>query len=184
MVFILLGDGFEEIEALAPLDLLRRADIEVATVSLMGDLIVRGGHNLTVKADITLEQVDIEALEMLVLPGGGEGVASIADSKVAMRLIKRIWEEGKLIGAICAAPSLLAVLNIINGMNVACHPTVAGRIIAVGGKIQPEFAVNRDRNLITGKAVGASMEFGLELVAALRGHEESDNLRRAIYYGG
>jgi len=182
MVYILLGDGFEEIEALAPLDLLRRADIEAATVSLTSELLVRGGHGVNVKADITTEQIDFEPMEMLVLPGGGGGVVSIANSPAAMDLIKRAWEAGKLLAAICAAPSLLAAHGIIDGKRAVCHPSVSDKVEAAGGKLEPGRAAMRDGNLITGKAAGSAIEFGLELVAVLCGSETSEEIRRAIFY--
>ena len=182
MVYILFGEGFEEVESVAPLKLLRRADIDAASVSLSSDMLVSGGHGLVVKTDITLEQVDFESLEMLVLPGGGGGVASIADSPAAMSLIRRTWEAGKLLAAICAAPSLLAAFDILDGKRVVCHPTVSDKVEAAGGILQPGQKVVRDENLITGMAVGASIEFGLELVAALRSREVSEDMRSGIFY--
>ena len=182
MVYILLGEGFEEIEALGPLDLLRRAEIEVSTVSLTGELPVKGGHGIIVHADITLEQTDFEKMEMLVLPGGGGGVASIEKNPAAIDMIRRSWEAGKMLAAICAAPSLLAGLNILEGTKIVCHPSVAGEITAAGGNLQPELSVVRDRNLITGKAAGASIDFGLEIIAALRNREDAEQIRRAIFY--
>jgi len=182
MVYILLGDGFEVIEALAPLDLLRRAEVEVVTVSLTNDLLVRGGLGVVVQADITLGQIDFESMEMLVLPGGGGGVASIANSPAAMNIIKRTWKEDKLLAAICAAPSLLAALDIINGRRIVCHPSVSDKVEAAGGKLQSGLSVACDGKLITGKAAGASIEFGLELIAGLHGREASESMRRAIFY--
>ena len=182
MVYMLLGNGFEEIEAVAPLDLLRRADIGVSTVSLTSDLQVRGGHGVTVQADITLDEVDFASLEMLVLPGGGGGVDSIARTPGAMDLVRRTMEAGKPLGAICAAPSLLAALDLMDGRRVTCHPAVYSKVEAGGGILQIELPVARDDNLITGKAAGASLDFGLELVAALRGREASEEMRRTIMY--
>jgi 4-methyl-5(b-hydroxyethyl)-thiazole monophosphate biosynthesis len=182
MVYIFLGEGFEEIEAIVPLDILRRANLEVATVSMTGDTLVLRGHGLVVKADITLEQIDFDSMKMLVLPGGGGGVASIANTPAAMDLIRRTWEADKMIGAICAAPSLLAALNIINGKRVICYPTVAEVVEAAGGKLQPQLSVALDSNLITAKAAGSAIEFSLELVAALCGPEASEEIRHAILF--
>ena len=182
MVYMLLGEGFEEIEAIAPLDLMRRADIEVSTVSLTESLQVQGGHEIILQADITLDEVDIETMDMLVLPGGGGGVESIADSRVAMDLIKRAWKAKKNLAAICAAPSLLAKLDILNGKSVVCHPGVSEKIEAAGGKLNPELPVVNDNNLITGKAAGTAIDFGLELVAALRDRKTSNDLRQEIFY--
>ena len=180
MVYILLADGFEEMEALAPIDILRRVDIDVATVSLTDDLLVRGGHNIGVKADITLDKVDFEALEMLVLPGGLGGVDAIAETPAAMELIQNTWNAEKKLAAICAAPKLLAQLGIINGMSIVCHPSVNAEIMNAGGRVLFNKQATRDQNLITGKAAGSSIEFALELVAAMRDRETSNKLRHAL----
>ena len=188
MVYMLLAEGFEEIEVVAPLDILRRADVLVSTVSLSGDLLVRGGHDVVLQADVSLECVDFDALEMLVVPGGTGGVACIASSPAAMDLIRRSWSEGKLLAAICAAPSLLGRvsllgdLNILDGRAVVCHPFVSDEVSAAGGVLQHGESVCRDGNLITGLAAGASVDFGLLLVAALRGEEVSEKLRGSIFY--
>jgi 4-methyl-5(b-hydroxyethyl)-thiazole monophosphate biosynthesis len=180
MVYILLAEGFEEIEALAPVDLLRRVDIDVATVSLTDDLIVSGGHNINVQADITLEQVDFDALEMLVLPGGLGGVNAIAETPAAMELIQNVWIAEKKLAAICAAPKLLAKLGIIDGMSVVCHPSVNNEIMNAGGRVLFNKQAACDQNLITGKAAGSSIEFALELVAVMCDRETSDKLHYAL----
>lgn len=182
MVYILLGEGFEEVEAVVPLKLLRRVEVDVATVSLSSDLFVRGGHGLVVMADVLLEQVVFGSLDMLVLPGGGAGVVSIGGCPVALELIRRSWGAGKLVAALCAAPSLLADLGFLVGKRVVCHPVVFDRVVAAGGVVQPDLAVVRDGNLITGRAAGSSFVFGLELVAALLGRGVSEDLRRGIFY--
>jgi len=99
-----------------------------------------------------------------------------------MDLIVQVWESGKTLAAMCAAPSLLAKLNILDGLKVACHPVVSENVRAANGKLHTELAVACDRNLITGKAAGASIDFGLKLVAVLLDHETSEQLRRSIYY--
>jgi len=180
MVYVLLAEDFEEIEALAPVDLLRRVDIEVATVSLNDGLMVQGGHNINVKADITLTQVDFEALELLVLPGGLGGVSAIAESPAAMELIQRVWNADKKLAAICAAPKLLAGLGIIKGMSVVCHPSVNNEIMNAGGRVLFNKQAVCDQNLITGKAAGSSIEFALELVATMRDRETADKLRLTL----
>ena len=180
MVYVLLATGFEEMEALAPVDLLRRVDVEVTTVSLDDDIMVLGGHDIYVKADITLEQVDFDALEMLVLPGGLGGVTTIAENPVAMDLILKVWKAEKKLAAICAAPKLLAQLGIINGMSVVCHPSVNNEVMNAGGRLLHNKQATCDRNLITGKAAGSSIEFALELVAVMRDRETSEKLRFAL----
>jgi len=180
MVYVLLAEGFEEIEALTPVDLLRRVDIDVATVTLTDNLIVLGGHGIRVAADTSLKQVDFDTLEMLVLPGGLGGVDTIAETPAAMDLIQKVWDAGKMLAAICAAPKLLAELGIINGMSVVCHPSVNNKIMDAGGRVLFNKQATCDRNLITGKAAGSSIEFALELVAAMLDRETSDKLRHAL----
>jgi len=180
MVYVLLAKGFEEIEALAPVDLLRRVDVEVAIVSLTDDLMVQGGHDIYVKANITIEQVDFDLMEMLIIPGGIGGVNTIAETPAAMDLILKTWKAEKKLAAICAAPKLLAQLGILKGMSVVCHPSVNNEIMNAGGRLQHNKQVTCDRNLITGKAAGSSIEFALELVASMRDRETSGKLRVAI----
>lgn len=114
MVYILLGKGFEEIEAVTPGDLLRRAGVETAYVGL-GGLEVTGSHGMTVRADLTLEQMDLTQLDMIVLPGGLGGVASIRGCRQAMEAVRFAYENGKYVAAICAAPTILAELHITDG---------------------------------------------------------------------
>ena len=180
MVYMLLAEGFEETEAIAPLDILRRAGIEVSTVSLTSDLLVAGGQGITVKADITLGQIDFDAMEMLILPGGGGGVRTMADTPAVMDLIARSWKEDKKIAAICAAPSLLAKLGLLDGWSVVCHPSVSDAVSAVGGMLQPGVPATRDRKLVTGKAAGYAIDFGIELVAFLQDREKAEKLRHAV----
>jgi len=180
MVYVILAEGFEEIEAITPVDLLRRVDIEVITVSLTSDLWVTGGHDISVKADITLDKVDFEAMDMLVLPGGLGGVNSIAQTPAAMDLILNAWNSDKKLAAICAAPTLLAKLGIIKGLSVVCHPSVSNEIINAGGRILHNKQTACDGNLITGKAAGSSMEFALELIADIRNGEVAEQLRYAL----
>ena len=114
MVYILLGTGFEETEAIAPLDLLRRAGVETATVGVNGK-IVYGGHGIGVEADLTLGEMDLTRLDMIVLPGGLGGVASVRASTQAMEALRFAWENDKFVAAICAGPTVLADLHITDG---------------------------------------------------------------------
>ena len=126
MVYILLGEGFEEAEAIVPGDLLRRAGVAVAYVGLEG-LAVKGSHGITVTADMTLEQVKEEDMEMLVLPGGLGGVASIQMDLFATALIQKARDRGCWLAAICAAPSILAHMGMLDRRPVTCHPGGGGR---------------------------------------------------------
>ena len=117
MVYMLLGTGFEETEAIAPLDLLRRAGVSVATVGLNGKVIY-GSHGIGVEADLEIGEMDLTNMEMIILPGGLGGVASIRACKEAMDAIRFAWENGKYTAAICAGPTVLADLGITDGKNL------------------------------------------------------------------
>lgn len=177
MVYILLGTGFEEIEALAPLDLLRRAGIEVMTVGLSGST-VYGGHNIGIAADISIEQMDLTALDMIVLPGGLGGVASVRACPGAMDALKFAWNNEKYVAAICAGPTVLADLGITDGKNATCYP---GCESGMGGaKVLDGQAVVRDGNLITGTSAGCAIPFGLALIEALKGNAAAKTVADAI----
>jgi len=180
MVYILLGEGFEEIEATTPIDLLRRVDIEVTTVSLTDELPVTGGHGISIKADVVLDEIDFDALEMLVLPGGLGGVNSIAGSSAAMDLIRKVWKAGKKLAAICAAPTLLAKLDIIKGLRVVCHPSVSTEIINAGGRLLHNKQSAIDGNLITGKAAGSSIAFALEMITIIKDRDTAEQLYHTL----
>ena len=183
MVYVLLASGFEEIEAITPVDLLRRIDVDVMTVSLTDDLMVQGGHGIYIKADITIKQVDFDALTLLILPGGLGGVNTIADTPAAMDLISKTWNAEKMLAAICAAPKLLASLDIIKGMSVVCHPSINNDVMNAGGRLIHNKHAVCDRNLVTGKAAASSFDFSLEIVAAIRNRETSDRLRAELFAG-
>ena len=168
MVYMLLGTGFEETEAIAPLDLLRRADIPVLTVGISGKT-VYGAHNIGIEADITLEQMDLTQMDMIVLPGGLGGVAAIRASQEAMDAIAFANENGKFVAAICAGPTVLADLKITDGKTTTCYPGCEGQM----GSANPVANVPciQDGNVITGTSAGCAVPFGLALIRALKGEE-------------
>ena len=176
MIYMLLGTGFEETEAIAPLDLLRRAGIPVATVGLNGRTI-RGSHNIWVEADMEIGEMDLTSLEGIILPGGLGGVASIRACQAAMDAIRFAWDNGKLTAAICAGPTVLADLGIVNGKNATCYPGCEGQM---GSANMVNTAAVTDGNLITGTSAGCAIPFGLALIAALKGQEEADRIAQQI----
>ena len=121
MVYMLLGTGFEETEAVAPLDLLRRAGVEIMTVGINGKT-VYGSHHIGIEADLTLAEMDLTNLDMIILPGGLGGVASIRASREAMEAVAFAWNNGKFVAAICAGPTVLADLGITNEKNTTYKP--------------------------------------------------------------
>lgn len=177
MVYMLLGTGFEETEAIAPLDLLRRAGVEVMTVGINGK-IIRGSHGIGIEADIELHEMDLTNLEMIILPGGLGGVASVRDSEGAMNALRFAWDNGKFVAAICAGPTVLADLGITSGMQATCFPSCEGGMgdaIMVSGA-----AAVRDGRLITGTSAGCAISFGLELIKALKGENEAERIGKQI----
>lgn len=177
MVYMLLGTGFEETEAVAPLDLLRRAGISVLTAGIGGKT-VRGSHGIPIEADITLGEMDPTDMEMIILPGGLRGVASVRACPEAMEALHFAWENGKFVAAICAGPTVLADLGITDGRRATCYP---GCESDMGGAVMvPEVPCVRDGRLITGTSAGCAVPFGLMLIAALRGQEAADAIAAQI----
>ena len=171
MVYVLLGTGFEEVEAITPVDLLRRADVPVLTVGVNGKT-VYGGHNIGIEADITLAEMDLTAMDMIVLPGGLGGVASVRASREAMEALRFAWENGKFVAAICAGPTVLADLGITDGKNATCYP---GCETGMGSaNMIANTPCVRDGKLITGTSAGCAVPFGLMLIAALKGQAAAD----------
>ncbi len=177
MVYMLLGTGFEETEAIAPLDLLRRADIPVLTVGVSGK-IVYGSHGIGIEADILPGEMDLTQMEMIILPGGLGGVASARASKEALEALRFGWENGKYVAAICAGPTVLADLGITDGKNATCYPGCEGQMGSAN--MVPGAACVVDGKLITGTSAGCAIPFGLQLVAALKGQQAADAVAQEI----
>ena len=177
MVYMLLGTGFEETEAVAPLDLLRRANISVLTVGINGKTVF-GSHGIGIEADITLDEMDLTDMEMIILPGGLGGVASISASQKAMDAVRFACENGKFTAAICAGPTVLAKLGITDGKNVTCFPGCETQMGSAN--YLPGQAAVRDGNVITGTSAGCAIPFGLALIAALKGEETAANIQKQI----
>jgi 4-methyl-5(b-hydroxyethyl)-thiazole monophosphate biosynthesis len=173
---MLLGTGFEETEAIAPLDLLRRAGVSVATVGLNGKTIF-GGHSIGVTADLEIGEMDLTNLDMIILPGGLGGVASIRACTEAMEAIRFAWENGKYVAAICAGPTVLADLGITDGKNATCYPGCESQM---GNANMVCEAAVRDGKLITGTSAGCAIPFGLALIEALKGQEEASRIASQI----
>ena len=176
MVYMFLGTGFEETEAIAPLDLLRRANIEVKTVGLNGPVIT-GSHGIGVVADMEIGDLDISDAEMVILPGGLGGVASIRACSAAMDAVRTVWEAGKFTAAICAGPTVLADLGITAGKNATCYP---GCETGMGNANMVAEAAVRDGKLITGTSAGCAIPFGLKLIEALKGEAEARRIADQI----
>ena len=176
MVYMLLGTGFEETEAIAPLDLLRRAGVQAATVGINGK-VVYGSHKIGIEADMEISEMDLTNLDMIVLPGGLGGVASIKASQPALEAVRFAWENGKYVAAICAGPTILAQLGITDGKNATCYPGCESQM---GSANMVQAAAVTDGKVITGTSAGCAVPFGLALIAALKGQEAADAIAKQI----
>ncbi len=173
MIYMLLGTGFEETEAITPLDLLRRAGVTVLTVGVNGKVIY-GAHNIGVEADIEIGEMDLSQMEGIILPGGLGGVTSVRASQPAMDALKFAYDNNKLVAAICAGPTVLADLHITDGKNTTCYPGCEGGMGSA--KVDSTVPCVRDGKLITGASAGCALPFGLMLVEALCGAEAAKTL--------
>ena len=178
MVYILLAPGFEESEALVPADLLRRAQVEVALVGVEG-LAVSGSHGIRVLADLTLEQAEAASCQLLVLPGGLAGVAALGRSQAARDFIRAVHSLGRPLAAICAAPTLLASLGLLDGLAATCYPGMEDQL---SGARAADVPVAETETVITGRAAGASFDFALALVERLRGPQVRQDVQNAVHY--
>ena len=177
MIYMLLGTGFEETEAIAPLDLLRRAGVDVLTVGINGK-VVKGSHGIGIEADIELDELDLTNLEMIILPGGLGGVASIRASEEAMNAVKFAADNGKFTAAICAGPTVLADLGITDGKEATCYPGCEDGMGSA--RMVPGAAAVRDGLVITGTSAGCAVPFGLKLIEVLKGTETAERIAKQI----
>lgn len=184
MVYILLGTGFEEIEALAPADILRRGGVDV-TLTGIGGMTVTGGHGIAVVCGRAVEDVKLGEGDMVVIPGGLGGVASVEGSQAAMELIRQAAaDETMWVAAICAAPTLLARAGIIGtGDSAVCYPGMEEEMTNVGVSAHVDASVVLDDKLITGRAPGSALDFGLVLLEALKGTEAAEQVQLDMHYG-
>lgn len=181
MVCILLGNGFEEAEALVPADLLRRAGVQVTLTSLDGDW-VAGSHTITVKADKALADVDPKDIELVLLPGGLGGVKALGEDPRVAQLVHAVLDRGGYAAAICAAPTLLAAFGLLKGKKAVCYPGMEHEMTGAVPQSSVPFAM--DGHIITGEAAGAAFPFGLKLVEVLRGPEAAQRVKDAVHYHG
>lgn len=166
MVYIVLGNGFEEMEAVIPCDMLRRAGIPVQFAAI-GSLNVLGNRGITIQADISVEEINENELEMIVLPGGLGGVQSISHCKTVLDIVRRAWDSGKYIAAICAAPTILAKLGITDAKPVTCYPGMEEQMKSAVMMNNTKVVVHS--KLITAQAAGSAFAFAAALITALKG---------------
>ena len=179
MVYVFLAEGFEDIEALAPVDILRRAGVDTRLVSISPDNIVTSAHGVRFVTDSVISDVDFSDAELLFLPGGLPGATNLDACSVLREALVKHYKAGKLIAAICAAPLVLGHLGLLDGVQATCYPGFESEL---GDARYTASLVERDAQFITGKGPGAAMELGYTMLEALGKTVEADQLREGMMY--
>lgn len=175
-----LADGLEECEALIVVDILRRGGVEVKTASIMEGKTIHSSHGIIFEADTKASKPDYSEYDMVILPGGLKGTQNLAKSAVASKVLKDYAaDETKLVAAICAAPSILGDLGLLQGKKATCFPGFEQHLNGAEYTAEP---VTEDGRFITGKGMGAAIPFGLHLLARLEGAEKAEEIRQKIQY--
>ena len=180
MIYMFCADGVEEIEALAVVDVLRRAGIELKTVGIPGKT-VSGPHGITFFADMTLEEFAAKErpADGVILPGGGVGTETLANNKTVCDYVKKTADKGGLLCAICAAPSVLGRLGLLQGKKATCYP---GFERYLKGATATAEHVTVDGNVITAKGMGCAVRFALAIIKAIKGEEAAENTGKSIMF--
>ncbi len=178
-VAVLLADGFEEIEALTAVDLLRRAHVYVDTVSITEESMVYGAHGINIQTEDLFDEVNFAEFDMVVLPGGMPGTAHLGEHEGVRNVIRDFAETGKYVGAICAAPSILGEMGLLKGKRATCYPEFEDRLM---GAVVAKVPVVQDGNLITSRGLGTAIEFALKLIEVLTDRSKADDVADSIIY--
>ena len=176
MIIVLLADGFEEIEALCPVDMLRRAGLEVKTVGISGR-VAKGSHGIDVVCDATPDEIDLNSIDMAIFPGGMPGSLGLDASPFTDKVIKAVSDRGGRLAAICAAPLVFGRRGLLSGKEAICYPGFESEL--VDAKIS-KMPVVTDGSITTAKGMGVALEFACELVSLMCGKEKADELASAV----
>lgn len=178
MVYILLANGFEEIEALAVADILRRAEIETKLVSVNEEMAVCGAHNIKVSADITIDEIN-DNYDMVVLPGGYPGYENLKSSAKVKNTVMNAFENNRYIAAICASPSVIGEWGILNGKKAVCYPSFEDKLIGANVLYDD---VACDGKVITSRGAGTAHTFAFKIVEILKDRETADKIKASMIY--
>ena len=178
-VYIFLANGFEEIEGLTVVDLLRRAKIDICMVSIEESICVTGAHKITVQADCLYKEANLDEADLLVLPGGMPGTINLLHHVQLIQKIKEFHKNDKFLAAICAAPSVLGACGILTGKKACCYPGFEEKLL--GATIQYE-SVIVDGNVITSRGMGTAIDFALKIIEILVSEEASKEIKEGIIY--
>lgn len=178
-VCVFLADGFEEIEGLTVVDLLRRAEVNVTTVSITGKLTIHGAHGIDVQADKLFDEIDFDKQDMIVLPGGMPGTLHLGEHTGVKDILEQFYQEKKFIAAICAAPSILGKYGMLEGRKATSYPGFEDALVGAE-YVYDEVVV--DDFVITSRGMGTAIAFSLALIEKLNGKEQADKIGTSIIY--
>lgn len=178
-VYLFLADGFEVVEGLTVVDMLRRADIDITTVSITGRKEVKSSHNVIIMADELFGDSDYQDADMLILPGGMPGTVNLMNFNPLAQLLKQFNEQNKMLAAICAAPGVLGVNGVLKGKKAVCYP---GHEEKLQDAVFTNEGVVKDKNVITGRGMGSAIDFSLEIIRYFGGEEKAEAIAKAIQY--
>ena len=176
---VFFGTGYEEIEALTVVDILRRAGIQVTCVAIDNSRQVRGSHDVNVDMDATIEGLDFESYDILVCPGGMPGTKNLETCKALTEQLQNFYNKGKLIGAICAAPQIFGHLGFLQGRKACIYPGMEAELIGAEVVYEP---VTQSEHVITSRGMGTAIPFALQIAANLLDQDTADDLGRKIVY--
>lgn len=178
-VYVMIADGFEEIEAFSVVDILRRGDVETIMVSLKSDKIILSSHNIPVVTDVTIEEIEIMPDDIIVLPGGKKGVQKLSESKALLNLLVKHQEQQGLLAAICAGPTVPGKMGFYNGIKATCYP---GCEDDLEGAIISKDDVVIDKNFITSQGPATSLAFAFALLTLIKGETVSEKIQKGMLY--
>ncbi len=176
MIAVLLADGFEEIEALTPVDVLRRAGLDVKTVAV-GSKIAVGSHGIPVVCDVSADEVNLDTVSAVIFPGGMPGALNLDASDFSGKIIEAVKEKGGIIAAICAAPLVLGRRGLLEGRRATCYPGFEGEL---RGAVPTGNAVEVDGNVVTARGMGVALEFALTLTSLIKGQDEATRISEGV----
>ena len=176
---ILMADGCEEIEGLTAVDILRRAGLEIVTISMNKTDSVTGSHNITFQTDAIFEQVNLDEFDAIILPGGMPGTVKLGEHAGVTKAVQAFASAGKLVAAICAAPSVLGAAGILQGKRAVCHPGFEDKLTGAQVSFEPVMTFG---NIITSRGMGTAIEFALAIVQYLKDEDTVDDLKQKLVY--
>ena len=181
-IAVFIADGSEEVEAITPVDLLRRAKLECDTVSVMESNTITASRGVVITADKNIKDIDFADYDMLVLPGGIKGTENLGSTAALTDAVLDFARNGKAVAAICAAPTIFSGLGLLKGVPATCNPSFFDKLEADGAVVDKDAPVVRSGNIITSQAMGTSHDFGLEIVKYFAGVEAASTLKSNIRF--